>query len=165
MNKTISHLHMFFFKLTHHYLNLHRLFIAVESIPWIFFIFWHSKIHVSPTSIVSFFFPLWCRLSSGRRCHTATSCHTSFPWSQDDLAASFSSSGNGVASPPVDVATPSRHVTLPSHGVKTSSLSHLHLLATLCLTASPIELKPKHLIRTTTASQPTKVFIVFYAMR
>jgi hypothetical protein len=51
-------------------------------------------IRVNPTSIVSFLFPPWCCLSSCRRHHAATSCHASFSWSQDKLAASASSSGN-----------------------------------------------------------------------
>jgi hypothetical protein len=38
-------------------LNLHRLFVAAESITLIFFIFWPNKIHVRPTGIVSFVFP------------------------------------------------------------------------------------------------------------
>jgi hypothetical protein len=36
-------------------LNLHCLFIAVESITWILFIFWSSKIHISQPASSSFF--------------------------------------------------------------------------------------------------------------
>jgi hypothetical protein len=50
----------------------------------------------------------------------------------------------GVASPPIDVATPPRHITLPSHGAKMSSLSLLHLPVMLRLVAFPLEPKPKH---------------------
>jgi hypothetical protein len=39
---------------------------------WIFFIFWPSKIRISPTDIVSSLFPPRCRLSSGQRCHAVT---------------------------------------------------------------------------------------------
>jgi hypothetical protein len=38
--------------------------------------------------------PPRCRLSSSRCHHTATSCHASLPWIQDELAASASSFGN-----------------------------------------------------------------------
>jgi hypothetical protein len=62
---------------------------------WIFFIFWPSKIRISPTSVVvSSFFPPRCRLSFDRCRHAAALCHTSFSWSQDDLAGSASSSDN-----------------------------------------------------------------------
>jgi hypothetical protein len=57
-----------------------------------------SMIRVSPTSVVSYLFPLQCRLSSGRRHHAVTPCHTSFSWSQDELVASASSSGNALSS-------------------------------------------------------------------
>jgi hypothetical protein len=61
---------------------------------WIFFNFRPNKIHVSPTGVVSSLSPpLWC-LSSGRRRHSAVPYHGSFPWSQDELAASASSYGN-----------------------------------------------------------------------
>jgi hypothetical protein len=64
---------------------------------WIFFIFRPSKIHVSPTSIVSSLFPPRCRLSSSRHRHTATPCHTSFPLSQDELPASALSFSNALS--------------------------------------------------------------------
>jgi hypothetical protein len=38
--------------------------------------------------------PLRCRLSSGRRRHAIVLCHAYFPWSQDELTASTSSSVN-----------------------------------------------------------------------
>jgi hypothetical protein len=60
----------------------------------IFFIFWPSKIRVIPTDVVSSLFPPRCHLSSDQRRHAVTPCHTSFLLSQDDLAASASSSGN-----------------------------------------------------------------------
>jgi hypothetical protein len=84
-NKTRSHVHMFSKRtLTHHFLNLHRSFVAAESTTW------PSKICVSPTNVVSFLSPLWCRISSGR-CHNAvTPCHTSFPLNKDEFAASAS---------------------------------------------------------------------------
>jgi hypothetical protein len=85
-------------KLTHH------CFKSSSSIysSWIdrvifFFIFQSSKIHVSPTSIVSSLSSPWCRLSSVRCRHAATPYHASFPWSQDDLAASASSSSNTLS--------------------------------------------------------------------
>jgi hypothetical protein len=60
----------------------------------------------------------------------------------------------GASSPIADVATPSHRITLPSYGAKTSSLPPLHLPATLHLVASPLELKPKHWICTTTVGHP-----------
>jgi hypothetical protein len=45
----------------------------------------------------------------------------------------------GVTSLPTDIATPSRHVTLPSHEVKMSSLSPLRLSVTFRLVVSPLE--------------------------
>jgi hypothetical protein len=53
-----------------------------------------SKICVSPTGVVFSLFSPRCRLSSGQRCHTAVPCHASFPWIQDELSASTSSSDN-----------------------------------------------------------------------
>jgi hypothetical protein len=61
---------------------------------WILFIFRSSKIHVSSTDDVSSISPPRCRLSSDRHRHATTLCHTSFPWSQDDLAAFASFFGN-----------------------------------------------------------------------
>jgi hypothetical protein len=46
------------------------------------------------------------------------------------LVSSHSFPLPGVASPPTDVATPSFHVTLPSHRTKMSSLPLLHLSVT-----------------------------------
>jgi hypothetical protein len=78
-------------------LNLHSPFVSGELTIWIFIIFWHSKIHVSPTSVVSSISPPRCRLSSSRCRHAVTSCHTSFPLSQDELAASASSYSNTLS--------------------------------------------------------------------
>jgi hypothetical protein len=75
-------------------LNLYRPFVAAESIAWTFFIFRSNKIHISPTGIVSSLSPPWCHLSSDRCCHAATSCCSSFPWSQDELDAFDLSFGN-----------------------------------------------------------------------
>jgi hypothetical protein len=50
----------------------------------------------------------------------------------------------GAASPLIDIVTLLRHITLPSHRVKTSLLPPLHLLATLRPIASPLEPKLKH---------------------
>jgi hypothetical protein len=56
----------------------------------------------------------------------------------------------GAASSPTDVATPLCRVMLLSHGGKMSSLHLLHLPVMLQPIASPLELKSKHWIRTTT---------------
>jgi hypothetical protein len=50
----------------------------------------------------------------------------------------------GVTYPPSDIVTSPRHVTLPSHRAKMSSLPLLHLPTTLCPVASPFKPKPKH---------------------
>jgi hypothetical protein len=112
MNKTKSHLHIFSKKNQFIIaLNLHRPFIATELITCIFFIFWHSKIRVSPTDIVFSLFPPWCRLSSGRRRHSTASCHTFFPWSQDIFGQRFvpsprhSSQNQSIESAPPPLAT------------------------------------------------------------
>jgi hypothetical protein len=60
----------------------------------IFFIFWSNKIHVSPTSVVSFLSPLRCYLSSSQHCHVAALCHAFFELNQDELTASASSFDN-----------------------------------------------------------------------
>jgi hypothetical protein len=60
----------------------------------------------------------------------------------------------GVTSPPTDVVTLSRRVTLPFHWAKMSSLSPLYLPATLCSVASLLEPKLKHWIYTTAARYP-----------
>jgi hypothetical protein len=56
--------------------------------------FWPSKVRVSPTSVVSSLSPPEYRISSDRRHHAAALCHTSFPLSQDELAASALSFSN-----------------------------------------------------------------------
>jgi hypothetical protein len=58
---------------------------------WIFFIFRLSKIHVSPTGIVSSHSLPQCCLSSTRH-H-----HASFSLSQDEITASTSSSSNALS--------------------------------------------------------------------
>jgi hypothetical protein len=75
-------------------LNIHRPFVAAESIVWIFFIFWCSQIRISPTNVVSSLSPPRCRLSFGQHHHVATPYHAYFPWSQDEFTASTSSFGN-----------------------------------------------------------------------
>jgi hypothetical protein len=62
----------------------------------------------------------------------------------------------GAAFPLADVITPSHRVTLPFYGAKTTSLPPLHLSVTLQPVASPLEPKPKHLIRTTAAGHPPR---------
>jgi hypothetical protein len=47
----------------------------------------------------------------------------------------------GGASPPAQIIIPLHRVTLPSHGVKMSSLPLFHLLITLHPVASPLKLK------------------------
>jgi hypothetical protein len=61
---------------------------------WILFIVRPSKIRFKPIDVVSSLSPPWCCLSFDRRRHAAVLCHTSFPWSQDELAAAVSPSGN-----------------------------------------------------------------------
>jgi hypothetical protein len=56
-----------------------------------------SKFCVNPTDVVSSLSTPRCRFSPGQRCHAAVLCHSSFPWSQDELAASTSSSGNATS--------------------------------------------------------------------
>jgi hypothetical protein len=51
---------------------------------------------------------------------------------------------SSLSPPQCHIAGRRRHVTLPSHGAKTSSLPPLHLPETLRLIASPLELKPKY---------------------
>ncbi len=93
MNKTRSHLHMFK-KITHHWFK-YSPFICTSWIEHVDFLhFLSSKIHVSPTGIISSIFPPQCRLSSGRRRHTAAPCLASFPWSENELTAFASSSGS-----------------------------------------------------------------------
>jgi hypothetical protein len=61
-----------------------------------------------------------------------------------------------VASHSPDVATPPLRATLPSHGVKTSSLHLLHLQVTLRSITFPLESKLKHWIRNTTTDHPPR---------
>jgi hypothetical protein len=74
---------------------------------WIFFIFWPSKICVSPIDVISF---LFC--PSGRRHHAVVLCHTSFPYSQNKLVTSSSFSDNALSrciSPWVKIKTLNPH--------------------------------------------------------
>jgi hypothetical protein len=122
MNKTRSHMHIFFLKNK----LIHRCF---KSLPfnysnWIdrlnFLHFQSTKIRISPTDIVSSLFPPRCRLSF------------------------------------VDVVTSLHRVTFPSHRAKMSSLPLLHLLITFHPIISPLELKMKYWICTTTADHPLR---------
>jgi hypothetical protein len=72
---------------------------------WIFFIFWSSKICVSPTSDVSSLSPPRCHLSSGRCRHTTMPCHAFFPLSQDELAANASSFSDALSCLPSQAKT------------------------------------------------------------
>jgi hypothetical protein len=66
-------------KITHRYFKS-SLSICTSRIDHVdFFIFWPSKIYVSPTGVVSSLSLPRCRLSSGRRCHAAAPSHASFP--------------------------------------------------------------------------------------
>jgi hypothetical protein len=117
---------------------------------WIFFIFWSSKIHISPIDVVSFLSPPRYRLTSGRRRHADAPCHASFPWSQDELTAFASSSGN--VSPRTTVAshTPRTARLPPSTDIKISSQPshslHHSTTSSFCLlpsqTTTPLELHP-----------------------
>jgi hypothetical protein len=63
----------------------------------ILFIFRPNKIRVSSTGVVSSLSPPWYCLSSNHCHHAAAPCHTSIPWSQDEVTASASSSGNALS--------------------------------------------------------------------
>jgi hypothetical protein len=102
---------------------------------WIFFIFWSNKIR-----IVSSLSPPWCRLSSGRHRHAIASCHTSFPWSQDERTASASSSDNAsshrLPSRTETEALNPHHHHLPHSSDRLTSIIHCYkkvvsILATL----------------------------------
>jgi hypothetical protein len=75
MNKTRYHLHIYFLKKLHHH--------CFKSSPSI----WSSKIRVNLAHVISFLFPPYCHLSSGRRSHTVVLCHASFLCSKDELDA------------------------------------------------------------------------------
>jgi hypothetical protein len=83
----------------------------------IFFYFWHNKIHISPTNVVSSLSPSQCHLSSSQYCHAATSCHAYFPLSQDEITTSTSYFGNTSSS-----RQPSRAET------KALNQHHCHML-------------------------------------
>jgi hypothetical protein len=86
---------------------------------WIFIIFWPSKIHTSPTGVVYLPFlssvpPLLWPTSS-----RAATCHTSFPLSQDELAASTLSSDNALSRrrpsrAKTEALNPHHHLRVPS---------------------------------------------------
>jgi hypothetical protein len=59
------------------------------------------------------------------------------------LASSSNFFVPGAASPPANIIAPPRHVMLPSHGAKMSSLHPLHLLTTFHPITSSLEPKPK----------------------
>jgi hypothetical protein len=87
MNKTRSHLHMFFkkIKLTHRFFKF-SLSICSSWIDRVnFFSFFGSVRFASSLS------PPRCHLSFGRRRHGIAPCDASFPLSQDELAVSASS--------------------------------------------------------------------------
>jgi hypothetical protein len=104
---------------------------------WIFFIFQPSKICVSPTDYVSSLSPPRCRLSFDRRHHATALCHTSFPLSLDELAASASSSGNVLSRRlPSQVKTETLNLhhrrRLPSANHSTSTLHcYKNIISTL----------------------------------
>jgi hypothetical protein len=83
-------------KLTHCYFKSSPS-IYSNWIDSVFFIFWASKIYVSTIGVVSSLFLPRYRLSSSWRRHATAPCHTSFPWSQDELAASISSFNNSLS--------------------------------------------------------------------
>jgi hypothetical protein len=95
----------------------------------IFLIFWPSKIHVSPTGVISSLSPPRCCLSSGWRHHTVVPCHTFFPLSQDELDASASSSCNPFSRrissrAKTEVLNPYHHHRLPSPDRLTPTLHY-----------------------------------------
>jgi hypothetical protein len=61
---------------------------------------------------------------------------------------------HNAASPPANDSTPSRCVTLPSHGAKRRSLPPLHLSATFRLITLLLKLKSKYWICTAAAGHP-----------
>jgi hypothetical protein len=76
-------------------------------------------------------------------------------FTSDQLASSPPFPLPGDASPMSNVNLPC-HITLPSHRVKMNSLPPLHLPTTLHHAASPLELKLKHWIHTTTIGHPLR---------
>jgi hypothetical protein len=71
----------------------------------------------------------------------------------------------GAVSPPINVITPPRRVTLPSYWAKMSSLPPLHLSATLHPVAFPLESKLKHSIHITVIGySPQTVRLSFCAV-
>jgi hypothetical protein len=118
-----------------------------------------SKIHVSPTCIVSSLSPPWCRLSSDQSRHATAPCHTSYPLSQDELIVSASSSGNALSRhlpsrAKTKALNPHHHRRLPSPNRLTSTLhcykKNISTLVTLPTTqpclyfASSLARAPRH---------------------
>jgi hypothetical protein len=138
-------------------LNLHHLFVATELTVWIFFIFQSNKIRVRSIDVVSSLFCPWCCFSFGWQCHDAAPCHVSFPWSQDELDAFASSSGNASSRhlpsraktealnlnyhrrpPSLDSPTPTLHCYKKSISTLTTlSTTQSRLYFTLSLTTAP----------------------------
>jgi hypothetical protein len=121
MNKTISHLHIFFIKnkLTD------RCFKSSPSI----YTSWIGRL-----DFLHFFGQV--RFASAQ------------------LASSPLFALPSAASPLTNVIILLRRITLPSHWVKMSLLLPLHLLTMLYSVVSPLKLKLKHWIHTTTAGYP-----------
>jgi hypothetical protein len=106
---------------------------------WIFFIFWFSKIHVSPTGIVSSLSPPRYRLSSGQRRHVVVPYHAFFPLSQDELAASASSSSNVLSCrlfsrAKTEALNPHHHRRLPSMDRSTLTLHYYKKIISILVT-------------------------------
>jgi hypothetical protein len=118
----------------------------------IFFIFWSSKICINLTGIVSTLFPPRCCLSSGRHCHAVVPCHACFPFSQDELIASASSSSNTLSGRIPSRATPPPQATLPRPLTPTlqcykkiiSNLTTLHTTQLHLHFASSLPRAPRH---------------------
>jgi hypothetical protein len=93
MNKTKTHLHMFSkkIKLTHHCFKSSPLICIgwIDRVGFLYFL--ANKIHISLTGVVSSFS---LPGAASPLANVVTSCHTSFPWSQDELTAYISSFGN-----------------------------------------------------------------------
>jgi hypothetical protein len=105
--------------------------------------FQSSKIRVSPTDIVSSFCPPRCCLSSDQRHHTVAPYHASFSLSQDELAASASSSDNALfrclpSQTKTETLNPHHHRRLSSLDYPTRTLhcykKIISILATLPIT-------------------------------
>jgi hypothetical protein len=170
-DKTTSHLHMFFkIKLTH-YCFKSSPSICISWIHRVFFIFWLSKIQVSPTDIVSSLFPLQCYLSFGRCSHATAPCHASLSWSQDELTVPSSSFDNissrrlpsnwtqsieSTLPPSANLLRPSD--SHPSHSHHHSTVSPFYLL--LIQNTMPSEFHPSSPFLFTTVQHPSFLHIM-----